>query len=73
MCTTSASPHEVTLVEQTLDSSFINESAPRLIGDKAYDSDGLDRRLLAERGIELTAPNRKNRRIKTQDGRKPRQ
>lgn len=40
----------------------------RLIGDKAYDSEPLDRRL-AERGIEMNAPHRKYRR-KTQDGRK---
>jgi transposase len=38
----------------------------RLIGDRAYDSDPLDRRL--ER-IELTEPDRENR-TQTQDGRK---
>ena len=69
VCTTSASPHEVTLVEETLDASFVEELAPRLIGDKAYDSDKLDALLLHERDIELIAPQRKNRR-KTQDGRK---
>ena len=41
----SASPHEVTLVEKTLESGFTNEVPARLIGDKAYDSDGLDQRL----------------------------
>ncbi len=47
------------------------EAAPdRLIGDRAYDSDGLDQRLMEERGIELIAPHRSNRkRAKTQDGR----
>ncbi len=40
-----------------------------LLGDKAYDSDGLDNRLLNVYGTELIAPNRK-RRTKTQDGRK---
>jgi len=41
-----------------------------LIGDKAYDSDPLDAEL-AERGIELIAPHRANRKkAATQDGRK---
>jgi transposase len=64
----SASPHEVTLVETTLDQSFLNEHPVRLIGDKAYDSDGLDARLL-DQGVEMIAPNRENRKSKTQDGR----
>jgi len=63
----SASPHEVTLVEATLEARFIEELPDRLIGDKAYDSDGLDEQL-KEDGIEMIAPNRKNRK-KTQDGR----
>ena len=58
----------MTLIEETLDSSFLDELAPRLIGDKAYDSDKHDNRLAEERDIELIAPNRKNRH-KTQDGR----
>jgi transposase len=40
----------------------------RLIGDKAYDSDGLDTTLAEEYGIEMISPNRANR-GKTQDGR----
>ena len=41
------------------------------MGDKAYDSDGLDGRLLDQRGIEVIAPHRKKRRKQcTQDGRK---
>lgn len=64
----SASPGEVTLVEQTLDAQFLREAPVRLIGDKAYDSDRLDARLAAERDIELIAPNRSGR-GKTQDGR----
>ena len=67
--TTSASPHEVTLVEETLDGAFVDELAPKLIGDKAYDSDPLDKRLETERNIELISPNKSNRKIKTQDGR----
>ena len=64
----SASPHEVTLVEATLDKCFTNELPKRLIGDKAYDSDKLDARLQEDWRIEMIAPNRRNRR-KTQDGR----
>src|SRR6185295_15259299 len=37
----SASPHETTLVEQTLNASFLPDNPARLIGDAAYDSDGL--------------------------------
>ena len=66
----SASPHEVTLVGETLLQSFVAGRPERLIGDKAYDSDPLDAEL-AERGIELIAPHRSNRKKpRTQDGRK---
>jgi transposase len=67
--TASASPHEVTLAQNTLEQRFIEEAPERLIGDLAYDSDPLDAKL-AERGIELIAPHRENRsRPATQDGR----
>jgi transposase len=67
---TSASPAEVTLVEDTLDSCFLRRSPDRLIGDRAYDSDPLDARLRKERKVELISPHRSNRkRAKTQDGR----
>ena len=64
----SASPAEVKLVHDTLEASFGFDFPQRLIGDKAYDSDGLDTEL-AELGIQMIAPNRKNRKHKTQDGR----
>jgi transposase len=64
----SATPHEVTLVDETIDACFTIGLPERLIGDKAYDSDELDTRLAEERGIEMISPNRSNRR-KTQDGR----
>ncbi|MBA2620804.1 MAG: transposase [Acidobacteria bacterium] len=68
--TNSASPHEVTLVGETLAEIFTNELPGNLIGDKAYDSDPLDADL-AEKGIEMIAPHKRNRkRAKTQDGRK---
>jgi transposase len=69
VCAASASPHEVTLVAATLDSRFVDETPQRLIGDRAYDADPLDE-ALAELGIEMIAPHRRNRtRPKTQDGR----
>jgi transposase len=65
----SASPHEVTLVEDTLAKRFTKEKPSRLIGDRAYDSDPLDQRL-RRRGIQLIAPHKANRRKPaTQDGR----
>jgi transposase len=64
----SASPAECQLVEQVLAGSFLDELPARLIGDKAYDSDGLDKKLAQKYAIELIAPNR-GRRGKTQDGR----
>jgi transposase len=65
----SASPHEVTLVEETLEKRFTKEKPSRLIGDRAYDSDPLDERL-RKRGIQLIAPHKTNRRKPaTQDGR----
>jgi len=65
----SASPHETTLVEETLGNAFLADLIHRLIGDKAYDSDVLDERLWDLRGIELIAPNHKSRKVETQDGR----
>ncbi len=50
----SASPHEVTLVEETLDACFAPGVPDRLIGDRAYDSDPLDAEL-EERGTEVIA------------------
>ena len=65
----SASPHEVTLVEDTLEGRFVEQVPQRLIGDRAYDSDPLDEQL-ENQGIEMIAPHRSNRtKPKTQDGR----
>lgn len=41
----------------------------RLIGDKAYNSDRLDERLMEHYGTEMMAPHKINRRVPTQDGR----
>ncbi len=56
------------LLQQTLAEIFVEEPVQRLIGDKAYDSDHLDREL-AEIGVEMIAPHRRNRTKLTQDGR----
>ena len=59
-------------MEETLDDRFTEKQPERMIGDKAYDSDPLDKQLLEERGIELIAPHRMNRHRKkepSQDGR----
>jgi transposase len=64
----SASPAEVRLVISTLEARFLPELPERLIGDRAYDSHPLAAQL-AEGGVELIAPNRINRTVKTQDGR----
>ena len=48
---------------------FQRKAPKKVIGNKAYDSDLLDR-ALAEFDVEMIAPHRKNRVNKTQDGRK---
>ena len=64
----SASPHEVTLVEDLVQGRCTARKPRCLIGDRAYDSDALDERLAAQ-GIRLIAPHRKGRKHLTQDGR----
>jgi transposase len=66
---TSASPYEGNLLEPTLDRAFAAEKVHRVIADKGYDDDKLRKRL-AERDIDLIAPNRHGRVHKTQDLRK---
>jgi hypothetical protein len=61
-------PHEVTLVQQTLAEAFFAEPIKRLIGDNAYDSDRPDQGL-ALAGVEMIAPHRSIRRNLTRDGR----
>jgi len=64
----SASPHEVTLVGQTLAEMVLPNAPEHLVGDNAYDSDRLDAEL-ARYGVEMIAPHRSNRKNATQDGR----
>lgn len=58
--TTTASPHEVTLVTDTLTESFVDELPERLIGDRAYDSDPLDEEF-ATAEIEMISLHQKKR------------
>ena len=67
VCTESAQRAEVTLVQLLFDFMFIEVLPERLIGDRAYDSDKLDDEL-RQRGVEMIAPNRRNR-WQSQDGR----
>jgi hypothetical protein len=44
----SASPHEIALVEETIDACFLEHAPDRLVGDRSHDSDPLDTRLREE-------------------------
>ncbi|MGD0511358.1 MAG: IS5 family transposase, partial [Candidatus Micrarchaeaceae archaeon] len=64
-----ASPHETKLVKATIAQRFVRDRPSVLIGDKAYDSDTLDK-ALSPKGIRLIAPHGSNgRKLKSQDGR----
>ena len=65
----SGSPAEVRLIEPLLDNHILDQHAPRLIYDRAADSDPLRDRL-AQDGIQLISPHRKGRRKRhpAQDG-----
>jgi len=66
--TAEAGPHESHAVQGLFDFMVTGKIPPRIIGDKAYDSDRLDAALAAQ-GVELIAPHRSNRKNVTQDGR----
>lgn len=68
--THAANHHEVTLVQLSFDFYMIEAKPDNLIGDRAYDSDKLDKDLRQD-GIEMIAPHRRNRvKPRTQDGRR---
>jgi transposase len=69
LAATSANPHENQLVNTGIDACPLKTEITKLIGDRGYDDDQLDRDLRENRGIELIAPNRCNRRHNFQDGR----
>lgn len=57
-------------MEQTLGNLFVFDFPEYVVGDKAYDSDGLDERLEQAWGIFMVAPHKDNRKKpRTQDGR----
>lgn len=66
--TASGERHETKLVEDTLKARFVKVLPTKLIGDRAYDSDGLDEQLARQR-VEMIAPHNPTRKRKTQDGR----
>jgi len=65
----SASPYEPHLIPATLDARFLADLPTRLIGDRGYDSDALDKTLMTTYGVEMIAAHRRGRRQLTQDGR----
>jgi IS5 family transposase len=69
LCTGGASPHETTFVSELIAQRITHEMPNKLIGDKAYDSDPLDRQCQAM-GVTLIAPDKTNRKNpKSQDDR----
>jgi transposase len=66
--THAANHHEVTLVQLSVNFCMLEAKPDHLIGDRAYDSDGLDDDLKQD-GVNMIAPHRSTRKLKTQDGR----
>lgn len=66
--THAAHHHEVTLVQLSFDCYMLEAKPEHLIGDRAYDSDGLDDDLKQD-GVNMLSPHRSTRKLKTQDGR----
>lgn len=60
--------HEVTLVQLSVDFYMLEAKPEHLIGDRAYDRDGLDDTLKHD-GINMIAPHRSTSKLKNQDGR----
>ncbi len=67
VCT--AGQHEVQQAEETVLSCWTPSLPERVIADRAFDSDDLDTSL-AEFSVDMIVPHRKNRKVRTQDGRK---
>ena len=66
--TRAANHHQVTLVQLSFDFYMLEAKPEQLIGDRAYDSDGLDDDLKQD-GVNMMAPHRSTRQIRTKDGR----
>lgn len=67
--THAANHHEVTLVQLSFDFSMLEAKPEHLIGNGTYDSDGLNNDLKQD-GVNMIAPHRSTRKLKTQDGRR---
>ena len=67
--THAANYHEVTLVQLSFDFYMLEAKPEHLIGDRAYDSDGLDDDPKQD-GVDMIAPHRSTRKLKTQGGRR---
>ena len=65
----SAGEHEVRQAQETLFSCWSGYLPERVIADRGFDSDALDASL-ADSGVDMIVPHRKNRKVRTQDGRK---
>jgi hypothetical protein len=70
MSTHAANHHEVTLVQLSCNFYMLEAKPEHLIGDRAYDSEGLDDDLKQD-GVNMVAPHRSTRKLKTQDSRRP--
>src|SRR6202795_107497 len=66
--THAANHHEVTLVQLSFDFYMLEAKPQNLIGDKAYDRDALDEDIKQD-GVNMIAPHRSTRKLKTRDGR----
>jgi transposase len=62
--THAANHHEVTVVQLSFDFYMVEAKPEHLIGDRAYDSDGLDDDV-TQNGVNLIAPHRSTRKLKT--------
>ena len=58
-----ANPHEVTLVYDLVQDCWSEELPEQVIGDKAFDSDGLDDQMWNECDVEIIAPHRSHARM----------
>jgi len=63
----SATPFESTLLEQTIRGRFSKTKIRRVVADRAYESDPLDKRL-KKKGIELIAPHKRKQKKKENTG-----
>lgn len=65
---TYAAHHEVTWIPLSFNCYMLEVKPEHLVGDRAYHNDGLDDDLKQD-GINMIAPHRSTRKLKTQDGR----